>query len=195
MALAGLALTAACAQPFPRPDFRLPDGAPVQDVAGFVREFWPDPDPVPPEARTWRSIHFHTAVTGITADTVRIEARGAPLTGIETVELRLLARAAAEGIERGYDYFEITHLRDRNYASAGRLFGVPLHAGRHDPIGSYTALAESRYERDWSAAPRAWTHPGLTAVVEYTDEPPTRHRERFEAGEVYRNLVSDGDLE
>ena len=46
-----------------------------------------------------------------------------------------------------------------------------------------------------SAAPRAWTHPGLTAVVEYTDEPPTRHRERFEAGEVYRNLVSDGGLE
>ena len=176
MALAGLALTAACAQPFPRPDFRLPDGAPVQDVAGFVREFWPDPDPVPPEARTWRSIHFHTAVTGITADTVRIEARGAPLTGIETPNSslgspRLLARAAAEGIERGYDYFEITHLRDRNYASAGRLFAEFLENSR------------------------AWTHPGLTAVVEYTDEPPTRHRERFEAGEVYRNLVSDGGLE
>lgn len=150
MALTGLTLAASRVQPFPRPDFSLPGGQPVRDVA------------------------------------------------------------AAEGLDRGYDYFEITHLRDRNYASAGRLFAEsqcesrarpgaghagPLYAGSQDPIGSYAALAESRYERDWSAAPRAWTHPGLTAVIEYTNEPPTRYRERFEAGEVYRNLVSDGGLE
>lgn len=42
----------------------------------------------------WRSVYDATDVTGITDDTVRIEAHGGPLTGVETVELRLLARKA-----------------------------------------------------------------------------------------------------
>lgn len=41
----------------------------------------------------------------------------------------------------------------------------------------------------------AWVHPVLTAVIEYTVEGPSRYRERFEAGAVYRSLVSDGELE
>jgi hypothetical protein len=189
---AGMLGASACA-PIPTPDWRLPDGEPVSDVAGFVRELWPDP--VPPMERTWSKIEHNTAVTWITDDTARIEARGGPLTGIETVELRLLARAAGEGASRGASRFKIVHLRDRNYASAGRLFGMPLEAGRTSHIGSYQDLAASRYERDWAAAPRAWAHPGLTAVVVFTEEQPTRRRPLFEVEDVYRNLVVDGVME
>lgn len=61
-------------------------------------------------------------------------------------------------------------------------------------------FAASRYDRAKglevrSAAPRAWTHPGLTAVVIYTDEAPTRRRPLFEVEAVYRNLVADGVME
>ena len=181
-------------QPFPFPDGRTPDGEPVVDLWGVVRDFWPDP--VAPEERTWRSVEFNTDVTWITDDTARIEARGGPLTGIETVELRLLARAAGEGAQRGASRFKIVHLRDRNYASAGRLFGgISYDAGRTTHIGSYPDLAASRYDRDWSAAPRAWTHPGLTAVVVFTDDAPTLRRPLFEVETVYRNLVADGVME
>lgn len=61
-------------------------------------------------------------------------------------------------------------------------------------------FAVSRYDRakelkDRSAAPRAWTHPGLTAVVVFTDDAPTRRRPLFEVETVYRNLVADGVME
>ncbi|GGE38280.1 hypothetical protein GCM10011367_10900 [Marinicauda pacifica] len=56
----------------------------------------------------------------------------------------------------------------------------------YGPVSSKAALSAT------APPPRA---PGLTAVVEYTDEAPSRYRERFEAGEVYRSLVSDGELE
>ena len=185
-------------QPFPFPDGRLPDGEPVVDVVGALRELWPDP--VPPAEQTWAKVESNTAVTWITDDTARIEARGGPLTGIETPKtpgsLRLLARAAAEGAERGRARFKIVHLRDRNYSAAGNLFGgLAFDAGRITHIGAYEDLAASRYDRDWSAAPRAWTHPGLTAVVVFTDEAPTRRRPLFEVEAVYRNLVVDGVME
>lgn len=181
-------------QPFPIPDGRTPEGERVVDVVSAVRSLFPDP--VDPMERTWDTVESNTAVTWITDDTVRIEARGGPLTGIETVELRLLARAAGEGAARGRARFKITHLRDRNYSSAGNLFGgAAFDAGRTTHIGAYEDLVASRYERDWSAAPRAWTSPGLTAVVVYTDEAPTRRRPLFEVEAVYRNLVVDGVME
>ncbi len=186
-------------QPFPFPDGRTPDGEPVVDVVTAVRSLFPDP--VDPMERTWDKVESNTAVTWITDDTARIEARGAPMTGIETVELRLLARAAAEGAERGHPRFKIVHLRDRNYSAAGNLLGgMAFDAGRTTHIGAYEDLAASRYERakkreNRSAAPRAWAHPGLTAVVVFTDEAPTRRRPLFEVEAVYRNLVVDGVME
>jgi hypothetical protein len=190
-----LALSACSSmQPFPLPDGRLPNGEPAVDVAGFVRSLWPDA--VPPAERTWRSVDFNTNVTWVTDTTARIEARGGPLTGIETVELRLLARAAGEGARLNYPRFKIIHLRDRNQASAGQLFGMPaFDAARTRHIGSYEDLVASRYERDWSMAPRAWTHPGLTAVVIFTREAPTRREPLFEVEQLYRNLVTDGEME
>lgn len=192
----GLIALGGCAnmQPFPLPDGRTPDGEPVVDVVTAVRSLFPDP--VDPAERAWAQVEHNTAVTWITDDTARIEARGAPLTGIETVELRLLARAAGEGAARGRERFKITHLRDRNYASAGNLFGaMAFEAGRTTHIGTYEDLVASRYERDWSAAPRAWGSPGLTAVVVFTDEAPTRRRPLFDVEAVYRNLVVDGVME
>ena len=174
-------------------DLRREAAAPARDVAGFVRGLWPDP--VPPAERTWRRIESNTAVTWIGDDTARIEARGGPFTGIETVELRLLARAAGEGAARRASRFKIVHLRDRKYAGAGRLFGFPLEAGRTTHIGAYEDLVASRYERDWAAPPRAWVHPGLTAVVIFTEDDPTRRRPLFEVEETYRNLVMDGMME
>jgi hypothetical protein len=38
-------------------------------------------------------------------------------------------------------------------------------------------------------------HPGLTAVVVYTDDAPTRRRPLFDVEAVYRNLVVDGVME
>ena len=162
MALGAVTLSASRVQPVPRPDFSRPNGEPVVDVAGAVRALWPDA--VPPQERVWRKIHSNTAVTGITRDTVRIEARGGPLTGIETVELRLLARAAAEGLERGYEYFEITHLRDRNYASAGRLFRTfcmtrvsgpgPVTRGRSMPAASAPSAPTPSLPKAAMSAPR-----------------------------------------
>ena len=196
----GLIALGGCAnmQPFPLPDGRTPQGEPVVDVVTAVQSLFPDP--VDPMERTWDVVESNTKVTWITDDTVRIEARGGPLTGIETPEtsgsLRLLARAAGEGAARGHERFKITHLRDRNYASAGNLLGgVAFDAGRTTHIGAYEDLVASRYERDWSAAPRAWTSPGLTAVVVFTDAAPTRRRPLFDVEAVYRNLVVDGVME
>ena len=42
---------------------------------------------------------------------------------------------------------------------------------------------------------RACSHPGLTAVIRYSDVPPRRGRPKFNVEEVYRNLVVDGELE
>ncbi|MGJ3230270.1 MAG: hypothetical protein ACFE0P_00560 [Oceanicaulis sp.] len=189
-------------QPFPFPGLgfggRTPDGEPVGDGVTAVRSLFPDP--VDPMERTWDVVESNTAVTWITDDTVRIEARGLALTGAETPEtfgsLRLLARAAADGAARGHERFKIVHLRGRNYASAGNLFGgMAFDAGRTTHIGGYEDLVASRYERDWSAAPRAWAHPGLTAVVVYTNDAPTRRRPLFDVEAVYRNLVVDGVME
>ncbi len=101
-----------------------------------------------------------------------------------------------EGAARGLPRFKIVHLRDRNYSAAGNLFGgLAFDAGRTTHIGAYEDLAASRYDRDWSAAPRAWAHPGLTAVVVFTDDAPTRRRPLFDVEAVYRNLVVDGVME
>lgn len=192
----GLFALGGCAgmQPFPFPDGRTPEGEPVVDVVSALRSLFPDR--VDPMERTWAKVESNTAVTWITDDTARIEARGGPLTGIETVELRLLARAAGEGAVRGHPRFKIVHLRDRNYSAAGNLLGgMAFDAGRTTHIGAYEDLAASRYERDWSAAPRAWTSPGLTAVVVFTEDAPTRRRPLFDVEAVYRNLVVDGVME
>jgi hypothetical protein len=106
---------------------------------------------------------------------------------------RRVAGPGGEGAARGMERFKIVHLRDRNYAAAGNLFGgLAFDAGRTIHIGAYEDLAASRYERNWSAAPRAWTSPGLTAVVVYTNDTPTRRRPLFDVEAVYRNLVVDG---
>lgn len=69
----------------------------------------------------------------------------------------------------------------------------------HTPIFAQD-LAASRYDRakeleNRAAAPRAWTHPGLTAGVGFTDDAPTRRRPLFEVEAVYRNLLVDGVME
>ncbi|MFP4520426.1 MAG: hypothetical protein ACLFQ5_13340, partial [Oceanicaulis sp.] len=115
---------------------RTPNGEPAGDGVTAVRSLFPDP--VDPMERTWNKVESNTAVTWITDDTARIEARGGPLTGIETVELRLLARAAGEGAARGHPRFKIVHLRDRNYSAAGNLLGaMAFDAGRTTHIGAY----------------------------------------------------------
>jgi len=87
----------------------------------------------------------------------------------------------------------------RSSCDAGRVFGLPLGAGRSRPVGSYQDRAASRYERArpliTAAAARAWAHPGLTAVVVFTEDEPTRRRPLFEVEAVYRNLVVDGVME
>ncbi|MEQ8404741.1 MAG: hypothetical protein RKE49_06570 [Oceanicaulis sp.] len=194
-------------QPVPPPrrtlGARTPGGEPVADGVTAVQSLFPDP--VDPMKRTWAKGKSNTAVTWITDDTARIEARGGPLTGIETPNtsgsLRLLSRTAAEGAARGRARFKITHLRDRSYSSAGNLFGgMAFEAGRTPHIGADEDLTASRYERaktrsNRAAAPRAWGSPGLTAVVVFTDDAPTRRRPLFEVEAVYRNLVVDGVME
>jgi putative transposase len=44
-------------------------------------------------------------------------------------------------------------------------------------------------------APRDWVHPGLTAAAIFTREAPTRRAPLFDVEQLYRNLVTDGEME
>lgn len=122
----------------------------------------------------------------VTGDRVIIDAWGPARTSLETVELRLLARAGAEVNKLGYTHFVILHVRDRNLPIAGSFSGASIFGSDEKRIGTYEALVRDRYERDYGAAPRAWWNPGLTAVIQPLNA--AEDEIAFNAGELYETI-------
>lgn len=140
------------------------------------------------DEKAWRLLESNSDVRRVSDDQLIIEAWGRPLTDMETIEIRLLARSGAEAARLGYSHFAILHLRDRNLPIAGGLYNDSIFGADEQWIGSYDALVRSRYERDYSAAPRSWAGPGLTAVVQLLKDDDARSDEAFEAYALYENL-------
>jgi len=149
-------------------------------------------DPRTQEEQTWDEIAAYTEVSRIGADRLAIEARGGPLTGGGTVDLRLLVRTSAETLTQGYTHFAIVHVRDRNRPIAGQLFGTPIYGADTVWIGAYEDYVASRYERDYAMAPRAWLKPGVEAVVVMMNDDNRRSSRAFNARDVYDSLVVEG---
>jgi hypothetical protein len=160
----------------------------VQSVGDVFR------DPRTQEEQTWDEIIAHTQTARIGSDRLSIEARGGALAGGGTVDLRLLVRASSETLTQGYTHFAIVHVRDLNQPIAGRLFGTPIYGSETVWIGSYEAFVASRYERDYGAAPRAWTRPGVAAVVHMMNTDTRRSSRAFNAREVYDSLIVQSDF-
>ncbi|WP_417484090.1 hypothetical protein [Maricaulis salignorans] len=158
-------------------------------VGEYVGEVFRDPRTQ--EEQTWDEIIAYTDVSRIGADRLNVDARGGPLAGGGTVDLRVLVRASAETLTQGYSHFAIVHVRDRNMPIAGRLFGTPIYGSETSWIGTYEDFVASRYERDYAAAPRAWLHPGVEVVVLMLNADSRRASRAFNAREVYDSLVVD----
>lgn len=141
------------------------------------------------EEKAWGDLLRNSDFKQVSHDRLIIEAWAAPNTGMDAVEQRLLARAAAEARSLGFDRFVILHIRDRNLPTAGALNTISIFGADEYEIGSYEALVRSRYERDYSAAPRTWVRPGVTAIVKMmTAEQAAEYDETFDAVSLYEFL-------
>ena len=140
------------------------------------------------EEKAWSDLLRNSDVRPVGSNQILVEAWGAPATDMERVELRLLARAGAEADKLGFDRFAIVHIRDRNMPITGGIFSTPVYGAERTWIGRYDELVESRYERDYAVAPRAWMNPGLTAIVQLVDDSHPRYDRAFKAMELYETL-------
>ncbi|WP_156947837.1 hypothetical protein [Hyphomonas sp. L-53-1-40] len=124
----------------------------------------------------------------VESDRIVVEAWGNPGTGIDKIEMRVLARAASEALDSGYAHFALVHVSDRNLPMGGGLGPAPIAGAEPVWIGDYESLVYNRYERDHAAAPRTWVLPGLRAVVVMLSEGDRRADRGFEASEVFDHL-------
>lgn len=138
-----------------------------------------------PEIRAFKDLRRNSSVQAVSKTQVIVDAWGAPRTGLEAVELRLLARAADATYEAGFERFGIIHIRDRNLPLAGGIFNDGVFGSDIVWIGSYESLVSNRYERDQAFALRAWLNPGLTAIVQFIPEDDPRFDDAFVALDVY----------
>lgn len=164
----------------------------VQGGAGFVGSVFRDPRTR--EEQTWDEIVAYTDVFRVGEDRLQVEARGGPLAGGGTVDLRLLVRASAETLSQGFTHFAIVHVRDENAPIAGRLFGAPIYGADTVWIGNYEDFVASRYERDYAAAPQAWFAPSTVAVVAMMNDDNRRANRAFNARAVYDSLKVRGGM-
>jgi len=163
-----------------------PPPAPAQHQ---VDEAW---TPSKGEMKAWRSLLFRTDVKQVASDRLIVEAWGRPVTGIDKIEFRLLARAAAEAQRLGYSHFVFVDVRDRNLPKAGGLMpGIGI-APEDAWIGSYEDLVHSRYEREEAAAPKTWLVPGLEGIVIMLNETDARMNKSFSASETFDYLGRSG---
>ena len=146
------------------------------------------------EEKAWTLLATFSDVRKVTEDEYVIEAWGRPMTDMEVVERRLLARAGAETVREGYTHFAFIHLRDRNLPIAGGIYSDSIFGADKQWIGTYDELVRSRYERDFSAAPRNWAGPGLTAVMIPLNEGDPRWEKSFHAQSLYENLKARDNL-
>lgn len=178
--LAGVLLAAACAstpKP-PLPSLALPSFS-VAKLLGFDKS---------QEQIAWEDLLRNSEVKQVSLDQFIVEAWGAPATDMEDVELRLLARTAAEAQRLGYERFAFVHIRDRNMPITGGLFSSSIYGFDRVWIGRYNQLVESRYERDYAVAPRAWVNPGLTAIVQMVEPDHRRFEDSFQVEGLYQLL-------
>lgn len=165
---------------------------PVTAIGGAASSIFRDPRSQ--EIQSWEEIIAHTDVVRVSHERLAVEARGNPLEGGGTVDLRLLVRAAAETLRTEHSHFAIVHVRDRNAPIAGGMFGAGIYGSETVWIGDYEGFVASRYERDYGAAPRAWMRPGVEAVILMLDESDRRAARAFEARAVYDNLIIEDGL-
>jgi len=171
---------------------RVPPPPSPGEIARNTRELFRDPRSQ--ETQSWQEVREFTQVIPVGNDRLRIEARGGALAGGERVDLRLLVRASAETLERGYTHFAIVHIRDDNRLIGGALGSQPVYGAETVWIGNYEELVASRYERDYGPGPWNWVDPVAIAVVLMMHEDDRRATRAFDASGVYRTLLVDHDL-
>ncbi len=142
--------------------------------------------------KLWRALAFRTEIARVSTDRMIVEAHGVAGTGIDKVEFRLLARAAAETKRLGYSHFAIVHIGDRNLPIAGSLFPDAGLPPERLWIGSYEDLISQRAERTEAAAPKTWIVPGLEAVIVLINDTDKRAKKAFNANETYEFIGKSG---
>lgn len=144
------------------------------------------------ESKAWKSLVFRTEVKQVAADRLVIDAWGRPGKPIDSIEIRLLARAAAEAQRLGFSHFAIVQIQDRNLPKAGGL--MPSLGLSAEPvwIGSYEELVYNRFEREQAAPLKTLVVPGLEAVVVLLGEDHRKISRSFDAAQTFDLLGRTG---
>ena len=172
--LSAFLLISACGsapKPPPQPVLKAQDEAPWQ--------------PSRKEAKAWKALMFRTQSTQVASDRLIIEAWGRPGKGVDSIEMRLLARAGAEAQQLGFSHFAIVQIQDRNLPKSGGLLPSTGLASGAIWIGTYEDLVYNRAEREQAASPRTWLVPGLEAVVVLLHEDHRKSGKSFDASETF----------
>jgi len=148
-----------------------------------------DPSRKPDLDQVFKAVYNATKATKYSDNRIKIHSDGAIIGSNDRSELDFFIRAAAETLQEGYDGFVVVHL---DYYKAGpQLFSLTpnLNFSSDRWIGTYEGFLKHRNEHNMfetRSGVNRKVRQGVILMVKDDDFP---NRDRFDASEIYLNLL------
>ncbi|WP_155825664.1 hypothetical protein [Hirschia maritima] len=134
------------------------------------------------EQRAYNKLLRHTSVQDVGKGQFIVESWGGVHTDADSLELRLLARAADATLRAGKENFAVVQLFDRNKADGGVMISDEVW------IGSYSDIVASRFDRNLEGSLKDMVKPGLKAIIQIVDPSHPEATNTFKAQDTYDTL-------
>ena len=141
-------------------------------------------------SKIWKNVVRHTETMPISDGRIRIRSEGTLFAGENISEQNFFIRAAAETIKSGHDGFVVMHLD--YYSPTPRILrltpNVTFNSRRW--LGNYEDFLENRNEQNMFSSRTAVENKILDGVILVMNEDDYPNRDRFDAQDIYLNLLT-----
>ena len=137
----------------------------------------------------WEELRNKTIATPVSDGRVLIQSKATPFASDNAAEQFFLVRAAVEALNANKDGFVVLQLEYYKTGISLPSLIPDINLSSRQWIGNYEGFAENRNEQNLFASRKRIKNMALDGVVLLLDKEDYPNRDRFDAGEIYVNLL------